>query len=65
LAASFPPEAAVSKYGLLICLGTNTHELRNEIKQSKQTVRKMRKYLSSVKREKGSEKGKVERIKVK
>ena len=36
------------------------HELRNEIKQSKQTVRKMRKYLSSVKREKG----KVERIKV-
>jgi len=37
------------------------HELRNEIKQSKQTVRNMRKYLSSVKREKGSEKGKGER----
>src|SRR5438105_10367577 len=24
LEASWPPEAAVSKYGLLICLGTNT-----------------------------------------
>src|SRR5579859_5668534 len=24
VAASLPPEAAVSKYGLLICLGTNT-----------------------------------------
>ena len=37
------------------------HELRNEIKRSKQVVRKMRKYRWSVKREKGSEKGEAQR----